>query len=505
MALPGLDAAVAALNIKADEGDFLVLGLTGHEHLGRMFEYVVEVAEIPAGLLDLLSEPKKVDLSKLIGTPATVHMKVMEDERYFHGHVTRAKHGPKRGRYETYTLTLQPWIWFMTQTRNSRVFQEKSVKDVLTELMKDYSSPSEWRLVSEGDYPKLDYCVQYDETDFDFFSRLLEEFGIYYFFEHEDKKHTLVFTDSTTKHKSRKGDTAINWANAMLSTSTITTWYVQQEVRSVKTLLTEYDYLAPTEEIKGEGNAEKKPKMLGKMEWFEHPARVVQNGVKPEAQPAKTLVTQQAKVRMEELLSLYASATGQTNVRDLGVGMTFDIDGVDDKGTYLMVSAIYRLDFPDHEAIEDLKSNRKHEGYLCDFLAISKDAKYRSPRTTPRPVIAGPQTAMVVGKAPNEIETDKHGRNQDPLPLGPAWREGPDRLVLGSRGTAMGRQEIRRVEPAAGRPGSGGPVPGRQSGPAARDRLRLQQRQHGRMDAARPEDGHRIQKPHHREGRRGHG
>ncbi len=176
-------------------------------------------------------------------------------------------------------------------------------------------------------YPKLDYCVQYDETDFDFFSRLLEEFGIYYFFEHEDKKHTLVLhrlDDASTSPAT--ANTAINWANAMPPTSTITTWYVQQEVRSVKTLLTEYDYLAPTTEIKGEANAKKPPKMLGKMEWFEHPARVVQNGVKPEAQAAKTAVTQQAKVRMEELLSLYASATGQTNVRDLGVGMTFDVE-----------------------------------------------------------------------------------------------------------------------------------------------------------------------------------
>ncbi|MEO5881183.1 MAG: type VI secretion system tip protein TssI/VgrG, partial [Caldimonas sp.] len=303
MALPGLDAAVAALNITVDKGDFLVLGLTGHEHLGRMFEYVVELAEVPAGLLDLLSPPEKLDLGKLVGTAATVHMKVLEEERYFHGHITLARHGPKRGRYETYTITLQPWIWFMTRTKNSRVFQEKSVKEVLTELMQDYKSPSEWRLFSEGEYPKLDYCVQHDETDFDFFSRLLEEFGIYYFFEHEDKKHTLVLIDSTTEHKPRKGDTAINWANAMQSTSTITTWYVQQEARSVKTLLTEYDYLAPATEIKGEKEAEKKPEILGKMEWFEHPARVVQNSVKPDAQSAATAATQQAKVRMEELLA----------------------------------------------------------------------------------------------------------------------------------------------------------------------------------------------------------
>src|SRR5450755_1011083 len=409
MGIPGLSAADAILTIDAKEGKFLVLGMTGHEILGQMFEYTIELA----GALDMLNKPKEVKLAKLLGTRATL---AMEDARYFDGYVTRAKRGEKRGRYETYTLTLQPWLWFLTRTKNSRVFQEKNVKDIVTEVLKDYSGDSDWRLGSESEsvYPKLDYCVQHNETDFNFVSRLLEEFGIYYFFEHEKGSHKLVLIDSMGKHKSRGDSSDITWANAMQSDTTITSWHVQEEARSATVALSEYDYLAPSTMVEGKKGADKPPEKLGTMEWFEHPALVVQNSVKPVTQSASSAASQRATVRMEELVSLYSSATGVTNARDLGAGMTFKLTGAPNDGDndhYLMVNAIYRLDFADHEAIDDLKESRRREGYRCDFLAMITSApNFRSPRLTPKPVIAGPQTAVVVGKSGNEIETDKHGR-----------------------------------------------------------------------------------------------
>ena len=170
----------------------------------------------------------------------------------------------------------------MTQAKNSRVFQEKSVKDVITEVLKDYKIEPDWKLEDASVYPKLDYCVQYNETDFDFMHRLLEEVGIYYFFEHEEKSHKIVFIDSMTQHEPHPANATLKWGRAMTSEPTIMNWHVQKEVRTAKTMLTDYDFLAPETEIEGTKDAKKPPKMLGKMEWFEHPARVVQNGVKPE-------------------------------------------------------------------------------------------------------------------------------------------------------------------------------------------------------------------------------
>ncbi len=420
MGLPGVGSADEVLSIEAAEGEFLVLGMTGHEHLGRMFEYTIELA----GALEMLppNDPKEVDLHDMIGTVATLKMAAKEDERFFNGYVTRMVRGEKKGRYETFEMTLQPWLWFLTQNRTSRVFQEKDIKTILTEVFADYTGvQTDWKITA-ADYPKLDYCVQYNETDFDFVSRLMEDVGIYYFFTHEDGHHKMVLIDDLAKHESRGDSSAINWATAMQSGATITTWHMQEEARIAKAVVTEYDYLAPTTKIEGTKDAPKPPEKLGKMEWFEHPARVVQNSVKPDATPAATPATNRAKVRMEELVGLYASAAGRTNARDLAVGMTFKIDSVPapndgDNGDYLMVSAVYFLDFAQHEAIDDLKETRRREGFRCDFIAISAKPPaptYRSPRITPWPVIAGVQTAFVVGGEAggekNEIETDVHGR-----------------------------------------------------------------------------------------------
>src|SRR5664280_1650944 len=234
MAIPGLSAADELLSIKTEEGDFLTLGMTGHEHLGQMFEYTVELA----GKLNLLDQPKDVNLQKLIGTRATVTMKVTDDARYFDGFVTRATRGQKRGRYITYTVTLQPWLWFLTQAKNSRVFQDKSVKDIVTEVLKTYRTESDWRLAPASAYPKLDYCVQHNETDFNFVSRLLEEVGIYYFFEHDEGKHTMVLIDSMALHKSRDDDSAISWNTTMQSAPTVIDWHVPEEARTAQTTLT---------------------------------------------------------------------------------------------------------------------------------------------------------------------------------------------------------------------------------------------------------------------------
>ena len=416
MDLMGSAAAESTLSIEAKEGAYFVLSMTGHEHLGRMYEYTVELALVEKESLNPFDTPEKADMSKLIGTDATVTMKLAEQgERFFYGYITRVKRGERRGRYTKYTMTLRPGIWFMTQAKDSRVFQEKSVEDVVSQILKDYDIDAEWKL--EATYPKLDYCVQYNETDFDFVSRLLEEVGIYYFFEHDKGSHKMVLIDQNANHKAHPADVKITWRNAMTADPTVITWYVQQEVRTAKTVLTEYDFLAPKPLIEGKDEAKEPPKMLGKMEWFEHPARVVQNAIKPDAQSASSVTSeakQRASVRMEELLSLYSSATGTTNMRDLGIGMTFDVEvepNKDDNGTYLMASAIYRIDCGDYESIDELKAEGSHEGYFCDFLCISKKgSNYRSARITPRPVIAGPQTAVVVGTSGKEIETDKHGR-----------------------------------------------------------------------------------------------
>jgi type VI secretion system secreted protein VgrG len=110
-------------------------------------------------------------------------------------------------------MVLRPGIWFMTQSKDSKVFQEKTVKEIISEILKEYDIDAQWKL--NATYEKLDYCVQYNETDFDFVHRLLEEFGIYYYFEHEEKAHKMVFVDAIGSHEAYPSDAPLKWAAAM--------------------------------------------------------------------------------------------------------------------------------------------------------------------------------------------------------------------------------------------------------------------------------------------------
>jgi type VI secretion system secreted protein VgrG len=402
---------VLKIETKSGAGKFLVLRLDGQEHLSRIPEFQVELA----GELDMMGKPKDVDLHGLLGSTAVVTMDVNDDPRQFNGFIVRMERGERRGRYETFTAHLRPWLWFLTKTKNSRVFQAKSVKDIVTEVLNPYSTAFEWRLKPGADYPKLDYCIQFAETDFDFVSRLLEEFGITYFFDHADKKSTMVMLDSMAMHRPKPTANDISWANAMKHDSTMINWHSAHESRSVKAVIGDHDYLGTATKIESTKAATKPAAKLGTMEVYEFPADVVQNGIKPEAQPATTAATARAGVLIEQLMALEATSTGTTNARYIAAGLIFkfaEAPRSKDNGKYLVISARYRIEFADYDAIEDLKtSGRRRDGFQCDIVAIStSQPDYRPPRVTPRPVAHGPQTALVVGKSDNEIETDKHGR-----------------------------------------------------------------------------------------------
>ena len=415
MAIGGLGGgARKVMEIKTGSGgDFLVIGMEGNEELGRLSEYRVRLV----GELDMLDKPKDVDFDALLGTTATVTMKIDDDHpRHFNGYITRMQQGDQMGRFETFTATLKPWLWFATRTVNSKVFQKQSVKEIVSDVLKVYSTDVEWRLISASLYPKLDYCIQYQESDFDFVSRLLEHVGIYYFFEHTDSKHTMVLIDAMAKHKSKPIKDPISWGNTMKYSWTAINWRVGQEVRSAKTVVRDFDYLAPATEIKGEETSTASTAKLGDSEVFEFMGKAVQNSVKDEAQaqPAADAATQRAKMLMQELTSLAETATATTNAYDVSVGTTFKLSNHprgEENVNYLIVSANYRMEFADHEAVDDLKQGRKTSGFLCDFVVNSMSAgDFRAARKTPKPRIYGPQTATVVGKSGNEIETDKHGR-----------------------------------------------------------------------------------------------
>lgn len=404
---------VMSITTKLGADKLLVLRLEGKESLGNLPEWHVDLV----GNISLLGVRESIDLHALLGSRANVTIE-HGAKRHFNGFVTEAQRGERRGRYDSYRITMRPWTWFATKTRNSRVFQNKSVKDIVADVLTPYSADFTWRLQDASVYKPLEYCVQYEESDFDFVSRLLEEVGIYYFFEHTSTTHTLVLTDSMGKHKAKEGEKAIQWSNKLdAKTASMVEWHVAEEVHAVKAVVRDFDYLATATAIEQTHSAltSSETAKLGTGEVYEFPARAVLNQVKDAAQPATAAATRVAKVRLEELQSLQKVYTGTTNCNDLSVGSTFDLEEAphdDDEDSYLVVSMNFSAEFNDHEAIEDLKpTGSRRDGVLASVMCISTSGNpFRPQRRTPRPVMYGPQTAIVVGASGNEVETDKHGR-----------------------------------------------------------------------------------------------
>ncbi|MGM9485091.1 type VI secretion system Vgr family protein [Roseateles sp. NT4] len=404
---------VMSITTKLGADKLLVLRLDGKESLGALPEWHVDLV----GNISLLGVRESIDLHALLGSRANVTIE-HGAKRHFNGFITEAQRGERRGRYDSYRITMRPWTWFATKTRNSQVFQNKSVKDIVAEVLTPYSADFAWRLQDASVYKPLEYCVQYEESDFDFVSRLLEEVGIYYFFEHTSTTHTMVLTDSMGKHEAKDGEKTVKWSNKLdAKTPSMVEWHVAEEVHAVKAVVRDFDYLATATAIEQTHSAltSAETAKLGKGEVYEFPARAVQNQVKDASQPATAAATRVAKMRLEELQSLQKVYTGTTNCNDMSVGATFDLEDsphADDEDSYLIVSMSFSAEFNDHEAIEDLKPNgSRRDGVLASVMCISTSGNpFRPQRRTPRPVMYGPQTATVVGASGNEVETDKHGR-----------------------------------------------------------------------------------------------
>ncbi len=167
--------------------------------------------------------------------------------RYFNGHVSRWYQTTPAGGMARYRATLVPWVWLLTRAAGCRIFQEKSIPDIVKAVFRDHGF-SDFQDSLNGSYDPLDYCVQYRETDFNFVSRLLEQVGIYYFFKHEDGKHTMVLADSPSAHTPAEGYAEIAYHppdRVVAGREFITDWAVEQRVQTGKFVHTDFDFTKP--------------------------------------------------------------------------------------------------------------------------------------------------------------------------------------------------------------------------------------------------------------------
>ena len=375
----------------------LLAGFHGIEGISGLFSFE----------LNLLSENHNIKFEDIIGKNVTVSIILADgDKRFFNGIISSFSQGRGGGEaggdphFSHYAATMVPWFWLLTRTADSRIFQKLSVPDIVEKIFTEKEF-LDYKLLLNDSYDKRDYCVQYRETDFNFISRLLEEEGICYFFEHEEKKHTLILADASDKFKPCPKQKSARYqisAGGWLEEDVITSLEWMQEIQVGKYTLNDYNFEIPGMSLKVDAPSQH-TLGPGEREVYDYPAEYTK----------KAAGERLANIRMQEEEAKITTVTGSSVCRAFTSGYRFDLleyfrEDMNNK-SYVLLSV-------NHGAIEPVGGSGQESGqsYANSFTCIPFDVAYRPPRLTPKPVVEGAQTAIVVGPAGEEIYTDEHGR-----------------------------------------------------------------------------------------------
>jgi type VI secretion system secreted protein VgrG len=365
---------------------------SGRETLGRPFTYEVE----------LLSDDDSIDLAELLGQAATVVLERTDGTiREFNGFVTEFSLVGQHGNFARYRAVMHPWLWFLGQRRNSRIFQEKTVPEIAKALFREHGF-SDFEEVL-GEYRIWEYLVQYRETDLNFVSRILEQEGIYYFFKHQEGKSILVLSDSPSAHETAPGYERVPYFPPMererRQEEHVDTWRLSRQIRTGTFSVKDFNFERPSALLASQISLPFEH-ARGDYEVYDYPGEVKEP---PEADA-------QAKIRLEEHQADHEVVRGGGPVRGLMAGSRFTLElfpREDQNKEYVVVSGSYEIRVAEFES-----NDPKDRDPLFRFELTAIDAKrpYRAPRLTRKPVVEGPQTAIVVGLEGKEIWTDQYGR-----------------------------------------------------------------------------------------------
>lgn len=381
-------------------GTFLLVALDGQEGLSTLSQFRAT----------LKSKRHDIAARDMLGQNVTVRVEAAKFKpRYINGYVTRfggvtevhdTLQGGKQTKAYIYEATISPWLWFLTRQANSRIFQNKSVPDIVADVFKAHGALASFRPELKNNHRVWPYCVQYHETDFNFISRLLEQEGIYYYTAHGNGKHEIVLVDRSSAHAPPPGYEEVRFNEEDRKASDMLDhWMSSHEIQTGRYVARDYDYLKPRTLV--EDAAEKSvPHPYGTFSFFDYPAEV---DTPAEAKTA-------AQLRIDELHSRYQTFSGSGNVRGLYPGCSFKlakhpVDSFNHK--HLVVSARYHA-----TGNADGSASADTFSFRCEISAIPLLQQFRPPRVTPKPVMQGVQTAVVVGTSGEEIETDPDGHGR---------------------------------------------------------------------------------------------
>lgn len=376
------------------------------------------LGEIPHMQVEFMSTDLDLDLQKIVGQRLSISVDApKKKQRHFHGRCIAAEFLGASGGQGYFRADLRPWLWFLTQTSNCRIFQEKTVIEIIKDVFGQHGF-SDFRDRTKHVFAKRPYCVQYRESDFAFISRLMEEEGIYYFHDYDRLKEVLVLADDPSAHPVLPDFAEIDYhiraGDNIREDDHVFEWRGTEAIRPGKVTLGGYDYEKPKTDLKSVKTLPKGRHAHNGYEVYDG------SGRHDDAKTGEHL----ARVRVEGFAAQTARARAVANVRQMAVGGKFRLRKHPRKAEnaeYLVIRARHQIQLDavieDRDIVEAIlgpvlafDQATNPELYRCEIEVQPSREPYRSPSTTPRAEIPGVQTAVVVGKKGEEIWTDEHGR-----------------------------------------------------------------------------------------------
>ncbi len=375
------------IRIKTTLGDteLLLESFSGSEIVSEPFLFRVS----------MVSENPGINLKALIGTPATIYLRLRDgSERPFHG-VFQSLRQREIGKDNlvSYEGTIVPKLWFLSLKSDCRIFQNKTAVEIAEQVLKE-SGVTDFRFAASGTFPTREYCVQYRETHLNFVSRLLEQEGIFYYFEHAEDKHTAVFVDKSATLKPCPRQSSAKYSTMMEDSDEDAVLEMDSEEQAItgNVTLADYNFETPANDLRVSVSGK------GDFESADYPGIYV----------TRDAGDQYAKTRLEELEAMQSVIRGTSTCRGFSAGYRFTLQEHyrDDKNTsYVLLSTTHSAASTSYGA-----DGSGAFSYRNSFEAIPQSTPYRPPLRTRKPFMQGPQTAVVVGKQGEDIWVDKYGR-----------------------------------------------------------------------------------------------
>ena len=420
------------LETSFQDASFVLRSIQGTEALSTPFIYTLE----------LLSAREDINPQDVLGTTMTVTLETASEPRQFHGRVASFRAVSTEEQMTLCRVELRPFLWSLGHRVNYRVFRRLTVPAIVKAVCQEHRT-SDIRFSLVGDHPVRDYVVQHGESDLAFISRLLEDEGIHYFFEHHRDRHELVLHDGLGGHEAVTGYESIDYQpfdpHRRALEEQIWSWQLQQSAGPEAVSLVAFDHERPKADLAVTCSAGERSSH-GVMEF-------------PGGYLDKEQGRNVARVRLEELAVASRNTTGVTNARGLRVGRRFRLNRFprqDQNREYLVTSASFSLRAPD---IASTSRPSNDPTYECTFSVLDTETTFRPRRRIRKPQAVGPQTAMVVAAADgdeSEIWSDKSGRvlvrfhwmhDADPTLERSCWA----RVSQASAGRGWGAMHVPRI------------------------------------------------------------